>query len=408
MTRTESTTRRQPLRVRLSLLLAVIGAIIGLYVANLNDTQTGNGYGLAQAVVASEINLYMSSFLAVAACLEGLFVRRFWNLWTVRRNALVVLGRGLLPIVLMGLSGLLVSYVWFMLIKPPETGNPGWEVPTVSAITAGTSILFGAAIGLVLRPTLAVSVAAMAPFLLLNVPHGWQVRWPRHLTGSFIDCCTSAFTLDPRPVVGSIVILLTIAIVSVVAMWARTQNPGESNQGVIMLAIALATLMGVVSTWFAVNLVRDLDYTPALPRALKDQVCSGGVCLWPEDERFRRTNVDAWNQVYKAWANLGLPSLEDTAIGDMSDASSHGLFVRTEDPKLAALLISQGLPGAASGCESAFEAPENQDAFDQLAFLLQDELGQFNFRESDQPTQTPSAPRGQTAIEMWETIKPCH
>lgn len=407
VTQVDTGSSRKPVRFSPSLLVAIAGALIGLYVANSNDLQSIDGYGLGQAVVANEITLYMSSFLAAAACIEALGIRRFWNLWVVERNASVVIAHRLLPIIVTGYSGLLVSYGWFLLIKPPATGSPGFSVPMVGVITVATSIIFGLALGLVLRPVLALPVAVMLPFLFLNLPHSFQIAWPRHLTGSFIDCCVPAFTLDSRPVAASTVFLLTVSLSSGVAVWARTRSPGRTSEQLIVIVLALVGIVGLVSVSLAISLVRDLDYSPAIPRTVQEQVCVDGLCLWPEDERFRQTNTEAWAQVSSAWEALGLPPLEDTPVGGGPDSPPDQMIMRTDDPDFAIRLLSQGLPSAASGCEPNLIASENQQAFDQLSAMIQEELGQYDDLEADQLGESTSPLDPTSAVEIWETIEPC-
>ncbi|WP_230514442.1 hypothetical protein [Salinispora arenicola] len=379
-------------------LLAVPCIVLGHLFLSANPPVAA--YAPAGAAAVTGTMSIIAPLLAACAAWEALTLRALWGLLTVDRPWWRVLLGRLAPVLV---AGLLVQAVLYadVLLTSSRLGWPGWQFPLLSVLGTVTWTIFGAAIALVLGRLLALTVALLAPYLLLTLPAGWEPLWLRHLNGSPFDCCSTSQVLDPLVTIGAAGVLGAILVVSLCLVRVRLA-PVQDRPWVALVTTVAAVVAGVA----AASAVTGLGASPARPRPAADLVCHGTVCLWPEDAAARDANVAAWDAARASWARLGLPAPAVDRVGPIQADGMLPLTTTSSDVQAAKATMAQLLPRALSGCLTDFDDAAQGERLDSLTMMLARDLGVDDQLAASLPAGSP-APTPALAQRLWRETGRC-
>jgi hypothetical protein len=137
-----------------------------------------------------------------------------------------------------------------------------------------------------------------------------SIYWLRHLTGSWIGCCTITQTLNPLVVTGTLCVELGLLVAAVVVVSARAAQHGRR------LLLSLGGCVLVIGFIAGAVQVRHLDAFPTIDRELSVtcRTVEGvdvQLCLLPEHEAERSLMASSIKRVFPVWkrAGIGLPGI---------------------------------------------------------------------------------------------------
>ncbi|MFB7239803.1 hypothetical protein ACFCXK_34090 [Streptomyces sp. NPDC056269] len=223
---------------------------------------------------------FVSAACAAAAAWEGarLTKGRVFDQTSVRGPVAIAVPV-LLPVLLMGVIGILVALVITAAAADVPLGLP--EAGILAAIIAmlAANTLVGFIVGRVLPGVLAAPVALVGSFFATAYPASWNVMWLRYLVGGGLsNCCSVDTSIDARALAAT---LTFAAAVSCAALLLIHRRGGTAT--LCMVFVLLSASVGI--SW---SLTRDLGAEPLQPRDTAALICDDGarpaVCLWPEVE----------------------------------------------------------------------------------------------------------------------------
>lgn len=324
-------------------------------------------YSPALATEANSSIVVIGPYLALAAAWEMGALRAVYGRLVIRRSWLRVAVGRLSLVVGCGVASMALVYVVVggptFLSHPPVAGL---VLVSACGVLAWTSL--GAALGLVLRPFVALPLALLTRFLALSLPQGWQTLWIRHVNGYISDCCSPGEVLDHRAVQASVAFLLALLVCSGAAIAVRLAPTVRDARRAAGLG-ALTALVSVAAALVAIAPVVRLGAVPTLPRSTASLRRTDQVCLWPEDTPARAANAAAWRSVQGTWARLRLP-LPVTRIAPVALPGALGLATSSMDEQAATVSISTALPRQLSGCGDDYSDQARDQALDRLGYLV--------------------------------------
>ncbi|MFJ8044563.1 hypothetical protein ACIRBX_29080 [Kitasatospora sp. NPDC096147] len=255
-----------------------------------------DGYWTGATAVAMWALIVVAPLGAACAAWEAGRIRQAgWAGWTPARGGLHVAARALGPVLAGGLSALVAALLtvrWEMGAAP---GGPDPLILGAAVLVLIGQLAVGYAVGLLVRPVVAVPVVLVADYLWNVYPPAGDPLWLRLLPGPVRDCCDSGSVPLPGAVAAPALLalgLLAVAGAVVVHRWhpARSGPPGLPGLPRLSgpaLGMVVAPLLLAAAAAGSVGLVRDLGLDPYRARSAAELVCRqepGGpeVCVWPE------------------------------------------------------------------------------------------------------------------------------
>ncbi|MBP2584663.1 hypothetical protein J3A78_005141 [Streptomyces sp. PvR006] len=223
---------------------------------------------------------FVAAACAAAAAWEGarLTKGRVFDQAAVRRPLGIALPV-LLPVLMMGLLGILVALIISATAANVPLGLPDFGILAAVSAMLVAHTLVGYILGRVIPRVLAAPVALIGSFFVGAYPASWSIIWLRYLVGGGLsNCCSIDTSVDPRALTGTALFAAGVsgAAVMLIHYGARA----------VPLAAAFTLVAsGVLATWLV---ARDVDADPLQARATDALVCEDTkqpkVCLWPEVE----------------------------------------------------------------------------------------------------------------------------
>ena len=181
----------------------------------------------------------------------------------------------------------------------------GWAVLGVTLLSVWSWTIAGVALGLWLPVAVAAPLALAVPVAWMIFPPGMSIYWLRHLTVTWLSCCTITQTLNPVVITGTLAVQLGLLAGGVIVASARVARHGRR------LALCLGVLalrMGLVA---GAGQVGHLDAFPTIARetVVRCRAVEGTgvqVCLLPEHESERSMLDSAAKRVFPMWRRAGI------------------------------------------------------------------------------------------------------
>ncbi|GAE77091.1 hypothetical protein JCM18918_2941 [Cutibacterium acnes JCM 18918] len=200
--------------------------------------------------------------------------------------------------------------------------HAGWSILGVTVLSTWAWTVAGIALGLWLHVAVAAPIALATPLVWVTFPPGMSIYWLRHLTGSWIGCCTITQTLNPLVITGTLRVELGLLVAAVVVVSARAAQHGRR------LLLSLGGCVLVIGFIAGAVQVRHLDAFPTIDRELSVtcRTVEGAdvqLCLLPEHEAERSLMASSIKRVFPIWkrAGIGLPSIySEQALPGHKDA----------------------------------------------------------------------------------------
>lgn len=306
---------RTRLRVSPAVWLFVPLAIAAIAYSGIYPQATQAPYLIAQTAAASVTITFLAPAAAALGSWEAGRLQR-GALWAFphARPRLWVAAGSLWPIVAAMWLAVMAGAIVRVLSSSPQL--PDGRIAVGAAIVLAAHASLGFALGLWVRPIVAVASVLVLDYLWMAMPRSVEPLWLRHLTGDFSSCCDVTFDLAPVALLGSGAIaggMLGAAML----LAARQFSP-------LRTASAAALLAG--SYVLGATAVRDLGADPVVARDPAELVCTGSnprVCLVPE-HRERLSEVlavagsatDSWQRAGFEVPGRFTESLLDAAQGD--------------------------------------------------------------------------------------------
>lgn len=353
-----------------ALLTFVPAVLYAIYFADASSFPTT--YALARTSRANDTIIILSPYVALSSAWEMLTVRRLWGIVSLGRPFWQVVTARLQLTLVTGLVSLFLCYVLFLGGRQIPANGVAFLAISIASILAWT--LFGAALSLVVGPTVSLPLSALIPFLAISFPQSQGPLWVRHLTGYLSDCCSSSQVLDRRAVVGSLVALSLLTVISSSVILLRlAPSPRVARQ---RLAVGgLATVLAMISGALVAAPVADMGPLPTVTRPERELTCRAEVCLWPETTNFFVSNRKSLRVVENGWQHLGLELPMKRRVAPVETSSALGLAVAsTNRTEVLSSMISL-YPRAVSGCADKYATQSADTALDQLSYLLALEVG---------------------------------
>jgi hypothetical protein len=241
---------------------------------------------------------------------------------------------------------------------------------------------FGAAVAIVVRPVVAVPVAAAVPFAALELPASWDTPWPRHLFGNLVSCCSTNQVLDMRAVTASLAVLGGVAVFSVCVLGVRLAQQDKQ--------VRIAAVVGVVAVALAVAAAKpatSLGYSPTRDRAAAEAVCAEAVCLFPEDAQWREVNTRGLATASEAWMTSGLTD-RDWVVAPNSPGALPPVLDSTPDAVVMA--FARAMVAEAAGCAADGFDDDAVEEAEALAGLVAGAAGPGGSRPSGAGDRAPA------------------
>jgi len=195
--------------------------------------------------------------------------------WAPARGRLRVTVDALVPVLLLGLAGVIAGLVaaW-----PAVAGAPGGPNPLI-ALTWGMVIVghtaWGFLLGHFLIAPAAIPTAAMTAYVWMAYPATLSNPWVRHLNGVSLESCCA---LDQEPSTRVVAGVCVLAAGSVLAVSIAVAGPRRAATYAIASAVVAVSGVGGALSVHTMG-------TEAVQTRDNGGTCSGTaprVCLWPE------------------------------------------------------------------------------------------------------------------------------
>lgn len=181
----------------------------------------------------------------------------------------------------------------------------GWAVLGVTLLSVWSWTIAGVALGLWLPVAVAAPLALAVPVAWMIFPPGMSIYWLRHLTGTWLSCCTITQTLNPVVITGTLAVQLGLLAGGVIVASARVARHGRRLSLCLgVLALSMGFVAGAVQ-------VGHLDAFPTIARetVVRCRAVEGTgvqVCLLPEHESERSMLDSTVKRVFPMWRRAGI------------------------------------------------------------------------------------------------------
>ena len=181
----------------------------------------------------------------------------------------------------------------------------GWAVLGVTLLSVWSWTIAGVALGLWLPVAVAAPLALAVPVAWMIFPPGMSIYWLRHLTVTWLSCCTITQTLNPVVITGTLAVQLGLLAGGVIVASARVARHGRRLSLCLgVLALSMGFVAGAVQ-------VGHLDAFPTIARetVVRCRAVEGTgvqVCLLPEHESERSMVDSAAKRVFPMWRRAGI------------------------------------------------------------------------------------------------------
>lgn len=275
---------------------------IGL-LATARDATQSYVYGHDIAVSATLIFFVAGPAVAAAASWEASRFREF--LGDHSRSAVRVIFDRIVPLS----ATLPIAYLLAVFIRGPRASVVGeavlWYLLLYSLLVGLCWALIGAALGLSLRPIVAVPLSGILPYAWYAVMPATQPGPLRRVTGDMLSCCSIDSALDPRAILvaaGGIVGLCAL-VIGIAFFLGRYAVSG-----------AVAAVLACVCLGGSLIGAGRIDAFGIIDRDRGDIICRGEICAWPEvpDENIRM-NAEAL-RAFRSIAPQGWRHLADGPV----------------------------------------------------------------------------------------------
>ncbi|MDO4412674.1 hypothetical protein [Cutibacterium sp.] len=278
-----------------------LAPLVALVFIMVDQNASSEPYWLAEVVQDTARVMVANGLCAFAGALEGrrlnavaLTGNRARPWWRVLAGPIVVSATvtTVLTVIFMGKHGF--------------ASHPlGWAILGVTLLSVWSWTIVGVALGIWLPVAVAAPLALAIPVAWMIFPPGMSIYWLRHLTGTWMSCCTITQTLNPVVVTGTLAVQLGLLVGGVIAASARVVLRGRwlfLYLGVVVLVMGF--IVGAVQ-------VRGLNAFPTLARetAVNCHVVDDvgiDLCLFPEHESERTTIEASAKRVFPVWRRAGI------------------------------------------------------------------------------------------------------
>ena len=277
-----------------------LAPVIAVVFIMVDQNASSGSYWLPLVVGDTARVMVANGLCAFAGALEG---RRLKTV-ALTSNRVRAWWRILLGPVVASASVTTVLAVIFMARHGFASHPLGWAVLGVTLLSVWSWTIAGVALGLWLPVAVAAPLALAVPVAWMIFPPGMSIYWLRHLTGTWLSCCTITQTLNPVVITGTLAVQLLLAGGVIVAS-ARVARHGRR----------LSLCMGVLAlvTGFVAGAVQvgHLDAFPTIARetVVRCRAVEGTgvqVCLLPEHESERSMLDSAAKRVFPMWRRAGI------------------------------------------------------------------------------------------------------
>lgn len=278
-----------------------LAPVIAVVFIMVDQNASSGSYWLPLVVGDTARVMVANGLCAFAGALEG---RRLKTV-ALTSNRVRAWWRILLGPVVASASVTTVLAVIFMARHGFASHPLGWAVLGVTLLSVWSWTIAGVALGLWLPVAVAAPLALAVPVAWMIFPPGMSIYWLRHLTGTWLSCCTITQTLNPVVITGTLAVQLGLLAGGVIVASARVARHGRR----------LSLCMGVLAlvTGFVAGAVQvgHLDAFPTIARetVVRCHAVEGTgvqVCLLPEHESERSMLDSAAKRVFPMWRRAGI------------------------------------------------------------------------------------------------------
>ena len=278
-----------------------LAPVIAVVFIMVDQNASSGSYWLPLVVGDTARVMVANGLCAFAGALEG---RRLKTV-ALTSNRVRAWWRILLGPVVASASVTTVLTVIFMARHGFASHPLGWAVLGVTLLSVWSWTIAGVALGLWLPVAVAAPLALAVPVAWMIFPPGMSIYWLRHLTGTWLSCCTITQTLNPVVITGTLAVQLGLLAGGVIVASARVARHGRR----------LSLCMGVLAlvTGFVAGAVQvgHLDAFPTIARetVVRCRAVEGTgvqVCLLPEHESERSMLDSTVKRVFPMWRRAGI------------------------------------------------------------------------------------------------------
>lgn len=278
-----------------------LAPVIAVVFIMVDQNASSGSYWLPLVVGDTARVMVANGLCAFAGALEG---RRLKTV-ALTSNRVRAWWRILLGPVVASASVTTVLTVIFMARHGFASHPLGWAVLGVTLLSVWSWTIAGVALGLWLPVAVAAPLALAVPVAWMIFPPGMSIYWLRHLTGTWLSCCTITQTLNPVVITGTLAVQLGLLAGGVIVASARVARHGRRLSLCLgVLALSMGFVAGAVQ-------VGHLDAFPTIARetVVRCRAVEGTgvqVCLLPEHESERSMLDSAAKRVFPMWRRAGI------------------------------------------------------------------------------------------------------
>ena len=278
-----------------------LAPLIAVVFIMVDQNASSGSYWLPLVVGDTARVMVANGLCAFAGALEG---RRLKTV-ALTSNRVRAWWRILLGPVVASASVTTVLTVIFMARHGFASHCLGWAVLGVTLLSVWSWTIAGVALGLWLPVAVAAPLALAVPVAWMIFPPGMSIYWLRHLTVTWLSCCTITQTLNPVVITGTLAVQLGLLAGGVIVASARVARHGRRLSLCLgVLALSMGFVAGAVQ-------VGHLDAFPTIARetVVRCRAVEGTgvqVCLLPEHESERSMLDSAAKRVFPMWRRAGI------------------------------------------------------------------------------------------------------
>ena len=278
-----------------------LAPLIAVVFIMVDQNASSGSYWLPLVVGDTARVMVANGLCAFAGALEG---RRLKTV-ALTSNRVRAWWRILLGPVVASASVTTVLAVIFMARHGFASHPLGWAVLGVTLLSVWSWTIAGVALGLWLPVAVAAPLALAVPVAWMIFPPGMSIYWLRHLTGTWLSCCTITQTLNPVVITGTLAVQLGLLAGGVIVASARVARHGRRLSLCLgVLALSMGFVAGAVQ-------VGHLDAFPTIARetVVRCRAVEGTgvqVCLLPEHESERSMLDSTVKRVFPMWRRAGI------------------------------------------------------------------------------------------------------
>ncbi|MEH0339286.1 DUF7224 domain-containing protein [Cutibacterium namnetense] len=278
-----------------------LAPLIAVVFIMVDQNASSGSYWLPLVVGDTARVMVANGLCAFAGALEG---RRLKTV-ALTSNRVRAWWRILLGPVVASASVTTVLTVIFMARHGFASHCLGWAVLGVTLLSVWSWTIAGVALGLWLPVAVAAPLALAVPVAWMIFPPGMSIYWLRHLTGTWLSCCTITQTLNPVVITGTLAVQLGLLAGGVIVASARVARHGRRLSLCLgVLALSMGFVAGAVQ-------VGHLDAFPTIARetVVRCRAVEGTgvqVCLLPEHESERSMLDSTVKRVFPMWRRAGI------------------------------------------------------------------------------------------------------